>query len=317
MMRITNNIMQQEMLRGMQRQSKQMLDAQRRATSGLRIERASDDPIAASASMHTRRELRALTQYQRNIDIATGRLNAEEGALDALGNTLVRARELAIAARGPAGTGGDYGPILKEVEQLLQHAVALGNTRFGDEYLFGGHEPGLTPFRLPAANEAEPGDPTDPTDPDPLPGARFLNHPDTPPSGLRQTEISAGRIMRMNHDGQEVFLDTGALQALANLADALREGDDAAIGEAMDSLDSAHRSLQGILGDVGARANQLQMTTANLRALEVNLQTFKSNLEEVDFEKAVTELITRQTAYQAAMAATSRVIGMTLTDYLR
>ena len=36
-----------------------------------------------------------------------------------------------------------------------------------------------------------------------------------------------------------------------------------------------------------------------------------------DFEQAVTELVGRQTAYQAAMLATSRVMGMNLTDYLR
>jgi len=31
----------------------------------------------------------------------------------------------------------------------------------------------------------------------------------------------------------------------------------------------------------------------------------------------VTELVGRQTAFQAAMLATSKVIGMNLTDYLR
>jgi flagellin-like hook-associated protein FlgL len=40
-------------------------------------------------------------------------------------------------------------------------------------------------------------------------------------------------------------------------------------------------------------------------------------LSEANYEEAMTELISRQTAYQSAMLATSRVIGMTLTDYLR
>ena len=43
----------------------------------------------------------------------------------------------------------------------------------------------------------------------------------------------------------------------------------------------------------------------------------KSDVEEVDVEEAVTELVSRQTAYQAAMLATSRVMGLTLADYLR
>jgi flagellin-like hook-associated protein FlgL len=44
---------------------------------------------------------------------------------------------------------------------------------------------------------------------------------------------------------------------------------------------------------------------------------FKSNLEDVDYETAITQLMSRQNAYQAAMMATSKVIGLTLTDYLR
>jgi flagellar hook-associated protein 3 FlgL len=304
-MRITNNMLQRDTIATLQSQSKQLLAAQRRVTSGLRIERVSDDPAGASAAMGARRELRALTQYQRNVDLAGARLNAEEGALDALGHTLVRARELAIAAGGPGGEA-NYETILAEVRQLLGHAVALGNTRFGDEHLFGGHQPGTAPFRVPGADDAEP----------PAPGSPFLSA-EGAGQGQRETEISAGRAFLMNHDGQQVFLDSGALAALAGLADALESHSAAAIGESLGALDAAFSKVQSLLGDVGARANQLELTTANLRALEVNLQTFRSDLEEVDFERAVTELVTRQTAYQAAMAATSRVIGMTLTDYLR
>jgi len=37
----------------------------------------------------------------------------------------------------------------------------------------------------------------------------------------------------------------------------------------------------------------------------------------VDMEEAITEMVARQTAYQAAMQASSRVMGLSLTDYLR
>ena len=48
-----------------------------------------------------------------------------------------------------------------------------------------------------------------------------------------------------------------------------------------------------------------------------NVSNFKSKTEDVDLESAITELMTRQTAYQAAMLATSKVLGTSLTDYLR
>jgi flagellar hook-associated protein 3 FlgL len=72
-----------------------------------------------------------------------------------------------------------------------------------------------------------------------------------------------------------------------------------------------------LLGDVGAVARQLEIATANTDALDNALQTFTSDLRDVDLEKAATELITRQTAYQSALLATSRIIGLSLADYIR
>ena len=85
----------------------------------------------------------------------------------------------------------------------------------------------------------------------------------------------------------------------------------------MTDLDAAFDSLQTLVGDVGAKGKQLDSTQTNLDAYKANLTTFKSSLEEIDLETAVTELTNRQVAYQAAMLATTKVMGLTLTDYLR
>ena len=79
----------------------------------------------------------------------------------------------------------------------------------------------------------------------------------------------------------------------------------------------ACRGQHGILGETGARSNALQIAGQNLTALKLNLTTYRSSLQDVDIEEAVTSMVTKQTAYQAAMMATSKVLGMTLTDYLR
>lgn len=55
---------------------------------------------------------------------------------------------------------------------------------------------------------------------------------------------------------------------------------------------------------------------ANVEALEFNLKTLRSDLAEVDLEEALTDLVSRQTTLQAAMAAASRMLSTTLADYL-
>jgi flagellar hook-associated protein 3 FlgL len=137
-----------------------------------------------------------------------------------------------------------------------------------------------------------------------------------PPTGTRQAEISSGLLVPLNHNGTELLLDTGTLQALHDLSTALGANDGTAITAALSGLDAAHGSIQTLLGDVGARTQQLEVTTANIDALDRQMQALRSQLEEADIEATVTELVSRQTAYQAAMLATSRVMGLNLADYL-
>ncbi len=65
------------------------------------------------------------------------------------------------------------------------------------------------------------------------------------------------------------------------------------------------------------RTNQMQVTLTNLDALDNNLLTMRSDLAEIDIEQGVTERVSRQAAFQAAMMAASRVMSLTLADYLR
>lgn len=300
-MRITNNITTQNALRTMQRGQQEIAAASSRVYSGLRFERASEDPTAAAQVMRASGSLRALVQYRRNMDAATARTSAEEVVLDQLDSVLARARELGVS-QATATADADTRLVVKaEVDQLLRFAVSLGNTKSGEAYLFGGSQGMVTPFGI--------------VDTDPA----NIDFTTTSPTGERQIEISAGQLLSTNHDGTQVFGtdSSGPLAALRELSRALGANDQDAIGAASDGLRSAAGEVQSLIGDVGARMNQLEVTGANLNALEITLQTFRSDTQEIDFEKAVTELVGRQTAFQAAMLATSRVMGMNLTDYLR
>ena len=294
-MRITNSIMQRSALAAIQLGLRRLNDAQTQVTTGKRIQKASDNPVAASEIMTTSASLDAIDQYKRNIDAAKSRATTEEGVLDKLSDALSRAKELGVGQGGADATAQTRRIAKAEVDQLLQFVVGLGNTKMGDEYLFGGKYAGRPPI---------------------VAGAPYYDAA-YPPSGTRDVEISAGQFLDANHDGMQVFVDTKAIESLQDLSNALGNNDQAAIAAALTKLDGSFDGVQALIGDVGARVNQMQVMGANLDALKVNLQTFKSDLEDVDLEKAVTELVGRQTAYQAALLATSRVSGMTLTDYLR
>ena len=298
-MRITNGITHQGALRSLLSNQQQIHAASQRVSTGLRFTRASEDPTAASSVMRASGSLRAVEQYRRNIGAATVRVEAEEEVLDQLSDILVRARELAIQQGSGTASAETRLMVKAEVDELLRSAITLAGTRVQDGYLFGGDTPTAAPFAV-------------------VEGAT-LDFTTTSPTGELAVEIASGQTVSTAHDGTTVFGPTasGPLAALRELAQALHADDVPGISAASRSLEVAFDDTQALLGTVGARANQLQVTTANLDALAVTLKTFKADVSEIDFETAVTELVSRQTAYQAAMMASSRVLGMTLTDYLR
>ena len=293
-MRITNNMVSRNSLASLQRSLKAMNEAQNRATNGLRVEKPSDDPSAATSIMASGSSIRAIDQYKRNISSASARLDREESILGSVTQIMERAKELGLQQGSSTADAQTRNTAKAEIDQLIQTVVQLGNTQHEGEYLFGGDQSNTAPF----TSNAPP----------------FST---TPPTGTRRTEISSALSVRTNHNGTEVFLTTGVLASLDQLSTALGTNNQSAIQASLSQLDSAHSSLQVLIGETGAAANQLEVATSNLDALDTSLRSFKSKLQDADIETAVSELVGRQTAYQAAMLATSRVMSLNLADYLR
>lgn len=294
-MRVTNNLIQRNATLSLQSNMQAMARAQTQVSTGRRYESFADDPQAQSRIMQTAGSLRALDQYKRNVDDATARANLEDSVLQQLTNAIDNGRQVAIQQGTATSTAANRLSAKAGIDNLLESVAALANTRYADGYLFGGDDPTTAPIS---------------STPPFYTGA-------TAPTGTHSTEIASGQFFKSNHNAREIFLDSGTMQALKDLSTALGANDQTGINTALASLTLAQQGVQSLVGDIGARQNQLEVTSANLAALKTNLTTFQSSLSDADQEEAITELVSRQTSYQSAMLATSRVIGLTLTDYLK
>lgn len=287
-------MIRQETLLSMRHGMTGLAEAQRRVASGRRIHLPSDDPVGGAGVIRANRQLQALAQYGRNIDSAAVRLRAEEQALDAVTNLLTRARELGVGALSGSISPEGVQSSRAEVDELLASVVQQANTRFGNGYLFGGTTPDIQPY-------AEGGTVA--------PGAQ--------PHGQHRVDIGSSTWFATNHDGQEVFEDTGVFAALQALSAGMDSMDTAAIGDSLKQLDEAFTGVQRRLSEVGARTNRLEIARANVEALDLNLRVLRSDLQDAEIDEAVSDLIGRQIAYQSALLATSKILSTTLTDYLR
>jgi flagellar hook-associated protein 3 FlgL len=306
-MRVTNALVTRDTIARLQENQRRVAEAQERVSSGKRITKMSDDPTGASAVMQASGSLRAIDQYRRNVQSVGSRLAAEEAALDQVTQLMTRAREIGVGQATATSNAQSRLAAAAEVKQLLQQAIQIANTKFGDDYLFGGASSATSaPFDAGQTGQAP----------------RFVSlagAPATPrlPQGVRSVEVGAGQTMAGVHDGDTAFVQTGVLDGLADLQAALEADDTDAIGAAMNRLDLGFTDVQTLIGDVGARQNNVDLIASGFDALQLTLEERKGDLSEVEMEQAITEMLNRQTAYQAAMLASSKVIGMSLTDYLR
>ena len=292
-MRITNSMIARGAVTGIQAQMRALDEARQQATSGIRVSRPSDDPVAVAGVMQSSSGLRALEQYQRNLLSAQSRLHVEDSTLSQLTDVLQRAKELAVSQATSTADGATRGVAGAEVSELVDFVKELANTQLAGSYMYGGTYADTPPYVAGALD------------------------PSKPPQGAFKVEVGTKRLLETNHSAQEIFVDTDAVDSLQALADALNTNDVAGIKAAMTRMDAAFDDVQNLTGDLGARMNQLDVTVSNLQSLEVNLQTFRSGLQDADLTEAVTNMVNRQNSLQAAMLANSKILDLTLSDYLR
>jgi flagellar hook-associated protein 3 FlgL len=291
--RIPNINIQRQSLAGIQSNMRAADQAVRELTSGLRVARPSDDPAAARSILRTNADLAGNAQYTRNISRAQSLARMEDVVLDQLGDVLTRARELSLSQAGSTANAETRAATAREVEEILSFVRDLGNARIGDRYLFGGTEASRPPFDAAA---------------DPPPPLPTVNTP---------VEIGPGRTLAPNASAAQIFGDSGVLASLEALAEGLRSNDPDAIRGAEGALNEAFSQVQILVGEVGSRVNRLELAATRIQDLDLNLQEYRSDLQDVEFEEAVSRLAMAETAYRAALSATSRILGVNLTDYLR
>jgi len=99
-----------------------------RLSSGLRINRASDDAAGLTISEKLRAQVNGLNRASMNAQDGISLLNTAEGALSEVHSILQRTRELAVQAANDTLTQGDRVEIQKEIDQLKDEINRIAET---------------------------------------------------------------------------------------------------------------------------------------------------------------------------------------------
>ena len=182
-MRISTNLMQQLGVNAILDQQTQLSKTEQQLATGLRIVTPADDPAGASRVLSLTQASGITGQYQNNITAARNSLTLENSSLTSVVDLLQRANELAL--QGNSGTVNNQGraSIALEVQQLLQQAKGLANTKDSNgAYIFAGYKSGTQPYTQSGSSYVYNGD-----------------------SGQRMMQISDGRQIAVSDSGYNVF----------------------------------------------------------------------------------------------------------------
>jgi flagellar hook-associated protein 3 FlgL len=121
----------------------------------------------------------------------------------------------------------------------------------------------------------------------------------------------------VNLNADTVFGLAGAdlFSVVTNLATAISTNTN--IDGELANLDTSTRTVQQGLAEVGARMKRITTMQDRASASSISLRQSLSQVEDVDLPKAIMEMRIQETAYQAALQTTAKVIQPSLVDFLR
>ena len=133
----------------MQNSQSKLADLQNQIATGKKLNKPSDDPVAAAQVVKLNRELAQTEKFQDNIDVTQRRLELEETVLESLNNSTTRIRELTLQAGNGIVSDADRKAIATEIRGLVEYSAGLMNTQDSQgEYLFSGSQGFDKPYVL-------------------------------------------------------------------------------------------------------------------------------------------------------------------------
>lgn len=271
--------------------------------SGERLERSSDDPVAAARLRTLARSERLREVDSRASDMAEGNLSLTDQALGSVADIVVRVRELAVQASTATMAADQRAAIGVEVESLRTNLLLLANSRnIAGHALFGGQTAGTAYV-------------------DAAPGATYVGT-----ATIEGVEIGEGQSVVPGLVGPELFEFSAAsgatdlFTAIGTLGAALKTGDPAAATIAQDSLGILDAGLEKVTTAqtvVGARLNWIDLMSDRREAVAERAASERADVGGADIAVTISRLQETLTVLEASQSSFVKLANLSLFSILR
>jgi flagellar hook-associated protein 3 FlgL len=276
-------------------------------STGKRVNRPSDDPIAASQAVVLAQAQAQNSQFATARSFATQRVSQEENVMSQVTTSITSAQEALVAASNGTLSDDDRASFATQLQGIRDQLLNLANSQDGNgRYIFAGYKSDVAPFQ---------------DDGTYIGGTLNV-----------EQQVDNSRTMVIGHTGDKIFdhltsnatpgTDSNLFVMLDTAIAALKtpvEGDDAAAAAAQVVVNKSADGLKNSLNNVVSVRSELGTQLVELgklddlgddRALSQTQQM--SDLIDVDWNATISNYVMQQAALQASYKAFSDMQGMSL-----
>lgn len=305
-MRLSTSVIYQQQLSSIMNLSSDLATASAQVSSGMRVTKPSDDPVAASQAVLLSQTQASSETYSTARDNAETSLSVEDSTLDEIVNVIQSVQTLLVKAGNTTYSDSDRESMATELQSLKDQLVALGNSTDGSgNYIFGGYATDSEPFTV-----ADDGTVTY-----------------TGSSSAISLQISSSLSITIGDTGSSLLGEDGSnifdtidsvMTALGTSLDEA-EDSDAAEEEYSATINDAIATLSDQLDDVliaqtnvGGKLTTIDSLNSLSSTLDITYTSRMSDLVEVDMAEAISNYSMLQVALQASAYVSTSMMQSSL-----
>jgi len=226
------------------------------------------------------------------------RLNQTESALGEINASVVQIKEISLALKDPSITAEEANNAFEQLSQLEEQLVKLGNTKIGDQYIFGGSITTTRPFENTASGIFYRGNISEIT-----------------------VEMGDDISIATNIPGTTIFsmsgTDKGIFDSLDTLLEVAGGGDPPEdFDTILDEIDGLNNTVINARAVNSNRAFRAESAQEALSAEQTSIESVLASIMETDTALALTELLSLQESYQLTLNVVNKAFQRSLVDVL-
>lgn len=329
MTRVAENGLARSILNDVQKSRAAVSKFGEQVSSGYIATTPSDSNVAGSIATF-RDSLRRLDGYRTRIETVRTSITFQDDILSQVHDLLTRARELAAQGASEPNSPTTRAAMASEIFAIRDQVVTLANTRDNSGYVFGGADNDDPPYDRAADYGSGTG----------AAAIRYAFDNEVGTGVERTTKVSDDVSITVNTPADRLF--NTALYGLDRLGRALSglttpvDGSGVPTGgggtfsfptdvvaqtteirAALDQIISAHdNSIMPERVSLGSRLSRLEAAESILQVNKTNAEDLLGELQNADSVEAISNLTQAQSALEASLQVTVRVLRQSILDYL-